>query len=261
MIVEMLISTMNRDEMSFLEVMGLEANILIINQKRQSKKVIFSLHDYIVKVINYPEEGLSNSRNRLLENSTGDICVISDDDVVYHEGYVQMVHEAHEKNPDADIIVFQYSEDRNKMTRKSFSHEKWLNRFDIIKVASVEITFKRESIIKSGVSFDKFFGLGSVFASGEENIFLSDCLKKGLKIWYVPQVLCYHKAEIFEWKDIMTELYFIEKGAVFYRMYGLLSYIISLLFLLKKIYLYKGSMKILRAYMNMIRGMNQYRNL
>ena len=50
--------------------------------------------------------GLSNSRNMALENAEDDICILCDDDVVYCDRYAELVEEALEKVPDADMMVF-----------------------------------------------------------------------------------------------------------------------------------------------------------
>ena len=58
---------------------------------------------------NYNEQGLSKSRNRLLENMTGDIGVITDDDISFTKDALKVIEKAY-KETDADIITFNLPE-------------------------------------------------------------------------------------------------------------------------------------------------------
>ena len=57
----------------------------------------------------------------------------------------------------------------------------------IFRVCSFQLTFKRASIIKNNLKFDEDFGAGSQNYCGEETIFLSDCLRKNMKLTYVDR--------------------------------------------------------------------------
>lgn len=61
--------------------------------------------------------------------------------------------------------------------------------------SSVEMTF-RSRLYVMGLRFDERFGLGSErLAAGEEEVFLADALRRGLRIWMYPQVLCFTVAQ------------------------------------------------------------------
>ncbi len=122
--------------------------------------------------------------------------------------------------PDADILVFQIytPEGYPYKTYKDYIYK--MNKFSIMKVSSVEIVFNKESILSKNIGFDERFGLGSFFKSGEENIFLSDCLKSGLNIYAVNQKLVFHPFE--SSGKIINDNFFYDRGAVFFRIYGFL---------------------------------------
>ncbi len=183
------------------------------------------------------ERGLSNSRNMLLAHAEGDIAILGDDDLYYLDGYEKIIEDAYLRYPDADIIAFSFTQEMGRDTRRQFSKSKKLNIFGIGKIASVEITFKLKSIKEKGIRFDPLLGLGAEFGSGEENAFLSDALKAGLVIRYVPTTICYLKPdpeERVKWKDGFNQDYFIKKGACFYRIYGALFFPFMLAFILLK---------------------------
>ena len=54
---------------------------------------------------------------------------------------------------------------------KKYSNNIKHNYRSIREVNSVVIAFKRESIIKNNIEFDRLFGLGATFETGEEYIF------------------------------------------------------------------------------------------
>jgi hypothetical protein len=76
-----------------------------------------------------------------------------------------------------------------------------------------------KSIKSKGVLFDENFGLGSKFYMGEEAIFVSDAIKTGLNIGFVPKTILVHSDLSTGEKTIFSELYLVQ-SAVFYRIFG-----------------------------------------
>ncbi|MDE6649571.1 MAG: glycosyltransferase [Muribaculaceae bacterium] len=142
-------------------------------------------------------KGVSKNRNNLLSKASGDICFISDDDVVYDMSNIRAVIKAFSENPDLDIYVGKIETYKGEPEYKEYSHKhKKLKLKDIGSVSSIEMVLRRSSFENSGVIFDERFGLGGkLYPKGEEAIFLSDCLKQGLKIEYFPQYIVKHPKE------------------------------------------------------------------
>ena len=207
-------------------------------------------------IFSYAEKGLSKSRNHALGHAEGEICLLSDDDLYYKEHMEHTILEAFESNPDADIITFQI-ETPEGIPFKNYSDTQFRhNKRTIMRAASVEIAFKKNSIKKASLRFDEHFGLGAEFPTGEENIFLSDALDKGLKILYVPKPVVIHPAESSGEEYDKPELV-QAKGAMFERMFGWQAYAVSFLFALKK---YRHSPHSLFGfYKLMLRGTKNYR--
>jgi len=127
-----------------------------------------------------------------------------------------------------------------------------------MRVASVEIAFKRNSINKTHLRFDENFGLGALFPTGEENIFLADALDKGLKLLYIPIPIVTHPPES-SGQDYDNIKLVQAKGAMFERIFGLKGYAVSFLFTLKK---YKSSRhSLFRFYSLMLQGAKKYHDL
>ncbi|WP_242091698.1 glycosyltransferase family 2 protein [Aestuariivivens sediminicola] len=195
MIFEILISTMNKKDFTFLKRMFAnntleDYRILIINQTTKDNLLESELTN--VRVINSFEKGLSKSRNLAIRNAMGDICLIADDDITYKKGFEKDIISAFKNNPEADFITFQMQDDSGKLF-KTYPDVHWHNRKSVITVNSVVISFRRENILNSGISFNPYFGLGAQFPLGEEYIFLRDALKANLKLLFIKKIILTHK--------------------------------------------------------------------
>ena len=52
-------------------------------------------NNHKIKFISCDEKGLSKSRNKAINNATGDICIIADDDVTYSDDYIEKIRQAY----------------------------------------------------------------------------------------------------------------------------------------------------------------------
>ena len=124
-----------------------------------------------------------------------------------------------------------------------------------MKVASWQITFKRESILNANVRFDESFGAGTPQYMGEENIFLYDLVRKGLRVYYEPTKIATLDDEAEStWFVGYTKKYFLVKGAVFKRISVLLCPLLILQFAIRKYPVYKNSVSFHAALYNMVKG-------
>ncbi len=260
--IEHIISTMNRAEYSFLRQMNLQTNGIVVNQTDKLDNSEYILDNGCkIKTISVLERGLSRSRNRLLEEATGEICIVGDDDVEYMPGYLEIISNAYEKYPDADIIVFRFTHDKNRETRSRYKKDKRYYLWNISKVASVEITFKKKSIDAAGICFNNKIGLGTKFPSGEENAFLADALRAGLKIYHIPKTICY-AVEAHTIKDAPgLKKYLITKGAAYYCIYKKLFGLYALAFILLKKKKMLSEISIRQAMNYMRKGKQEYRRM
>ena len=230
------ISTMNRKsiEQLNLEEKNIEKDILIINQitdeSIENKTIVDKANN--ITMLSFNERGLSKSRNRGLENSEADIILLTDDDVIYEKNCDDIIRRSFEKNKDADIITFQVKTPEGNLLKKysenSFKH----NKHSVLKVASIEIAIRKKSIDRYKIKYDENFGLGAKYISGEENIFLTDCIKKGMNVIYEPEVINIHPKECSGNKLDLKAIY--SKGALFYKLLGIKTIFVNLPFVIKK---------------------------
>lgn len=150
-----------------------------------------------VKVVQIFGKGLSKNRNNALRNSTSEICLIGDDDVIYTHQSFNTIIEEYKQNKDKDIILFKIKTLNNGPEYKAYPTSNYLITRGSFKhyISSIEITFKRENIIKNNIFFDERFGLGSKYfcMGGEDEILINDCLKKKMRVYYVNKFIVEHE--------------------------------------------------------------------
>ena len=243
--IEILVSTMNKKSLDFLVPMFpfshfSHFSILVINQTLED---CILTSDYpSVRVLNFFEKGLSKSRNLALNNAVKKICVIADDDVVYYPNFREEVVNSFNTLKDASIITFNHKRiglnEPQKKAKASYLH----SLKSIWTVSSIEMTFKLEDIKKNKISFNEYFGLGSIFETAEEFLFLRKSFQNKLKIYYSPFVLVSHPLVSSGVHEGENKIVFA-RSALFYKTKGILVYLWLLkylFFLLINNYIKKG---------------------
>lgn len=214
---EVLLSCMHQEDMSIAQRTHIQSDLLIINQHDKCDFTETICDGHRIRMISTTERGLSRSRNMALENACGDICLICDDDEFFEEGYAAAIIKAFEEMPEADVITFAL----HHSWRKFPEQQKRLGYVGALKTCSCQIAFRREKILEKNIRFDVEMGSGTGNGGGEENIFLIDCLKRGLKLWYVPAVIATVRQTTSQWFKGHTNQFFYDRGWVNRRLLGL----------------------------------------
>lgn len=167
-----------------------------------------------VKYVYMFSSWLSKNRNNALKNSSSDICYICDDDLNFIEWFSNIIKSEYKKS-NFDIITFQA---QNQSWKKHFNLKEWVhNRFSVLKIWSWWITFNRKSILEKWLKFDENFWLWTKYPVWEENIFLTDSIKKWLKMYHSDKSIVIHPDES-SWIDYREEL-IIARIKVFKRLF------------------------------------------
>lgn len=169
------------------------------------------------RVLTTLSKGLSVNRNIALFHTSAPLLLISDDDTDYTESGLRAVINAFSEHPEADIIAFRYASTSFKKyyPQKSVSID---SRPKGYYISSIEIAFRRKSV-QGKIWFNENFGIGAAFPSGEEDIFLQDCIDAGLKGIYLPVTIARHDGSTTSGRNLMLASRPQTKGAVFLRLY------------------------------------------
>lgn len=210
--IEVLLSTMKRDDISFLNKMNIQSDVLVINQHDKFEYQEFEHKGFRVRFITVNQRGLSKSRNLALSYAEGDVCLLADDDIVYEDGYPEMVKQAFENCPKAGIVVFNtkiLNSDEDKYRKEIKKVRKSpQNSF----YGSVRIAFRRQSVIKNGIYFNSFLGAGTQYGGGEDSLFIKDCRKKRIKIYENPNYISSVDYASSTWFGGFDEKYYFNIG-------------------------------------------------
>ena len=238
MTVEFLIATINRTNLNFLErifnrIEQKDYFVLVINQCIDIPLANIAPLSSHVRCISINERGISKSRNMAIKNAIGDICVISDDDVVFENDVIQKLEHAY-LNHTNDVNIFKIITPEGKPYKNYLSADKILiNNLDIMQVSSIEITFRRESIKKENILFNEKLGLGAELNGGEEICFLKDCLSHNLKIKYNTKFIVEHPKES-SGKNYSDRRNALWNGAMLKKLYPYLYIVFIIYFSLKR---------------------------
>lgn len=248
---EVLISAMHQSDFSLFKHTGIYSDALMINQcdvdDYQEKEESFGL----LRCISTKDRGISRSRNKALENSNAEIVLLCDDDEILYDDYVQSITTAFEQRPNVDVICFQIKCSEKKYSKKEFR----LGYLTSLKIASWQIAFRLNSVKKKNILFDVNYGSGTPVGSGEENIFLYDCLKSKLKVYYVPICIGEMSRKNSNWFKGFTQTYFFNRGKILRRLMGFLGGgIYCVYFVIAKHRRYKKETSFVNACKNIVKG-------
>lgn len=208
-----------------------------------------------VTVIESTERGLSRSRNRAMDTASGDICVFCDNDVRYEDNAAEQIERAFERHPEAGIICFFI--ERPERHEPVKSKEGVMSKKDMMRIFSPEMAVRRSKL--KGLRFDEDFGAGARYSMGEENIFLFEAKRRGIKCIYVPVKIAETLPNESSWFRGYDTKFFYDRGAGYEAMDKGLWYPLAWQFLIRKRSLYLETVSMADAYKAMKKGREIYR--
>ena len=257
--VEVLISTMHQNDYDLLKRINLQSNAVVINQCDCNSQQVFMFGDYRVKWINTTERGISKSRNMAIQNACSDYCLFVDDDEILANDYASIIKHAFEAY-NCDIIRFMATGIERVFKNYPKKNQK-IGFLSSMKISSVEIAFKVQTIRKLGVLFDEDLGAGSDFLMGEENVFLFDCLRKKMNIYFCRTIICNLHLGNSSWFKGYNKEYFIGRGASFCAMRTKFTKLLICQFAIRRWKQYRKDCSLCSAIRYMLEGKNKYLEL
>ncbi|MDK0956474.1 glycosyltransferase family 2 protein [Clostridium perfringens] len=258
MTLQILLSTMNQKNIDLIYKMNINTDCVIINQCNLEEKKEYLINDKIIKFISCKKRGLSASRNDALKHASSEICLLADDDLEYVKNYSDIIIKNFKENNDIDIIVFQV-EGKNGAFKTYPNKEKDIGYIRSLKISSVEIAFRLESIKRNNILFNELLGTGSKYKMGEENEFLFKCLRAGLKIKYIPIKIADLELGNSTWFNGFDKEYFFSRGAAFTAMSSIFYWVLILQFAIRHYKDYKNDIGIFQCLLYMFRGHKSYK--
>ena len=216
---QILVAALNQNTTTLADRMGLECDAIVINQCNETAESMYHYKGYQIRCYHRESRGVGLSRNEALEHADAELLLFSDEDIVYHPGYAEEVIRCFDRNPQADLLLFNVRQSAGRETYRNTDNGRvrWYNygRYPAYAIAARTAKLKA-----SGVRFSLLFGGGAKYANGEDSLFLRDCLRKGLRLYRSVEEIGEEKERESTWFEGYTEKFFHDRGVLYHYLYG-----------------------------------------
>ena len=141
MVVQVLVATMGQTDHSLIEKMNIQTDAIVANQCDCNSIEEFMNGENQIKYLNFAERGVGLNRNNALMRASGDVVLFADDDMVYVDGYANLLNKVFDEIPEADVIVFNIS------SRKPIKKIQKVGRLNYLRYGTARIAARRKAII------------------------------------------------------------------------------------------------------------------
>ncbi len=214
--IQVLVACMRQSDDSLYKTMNLQTDAVLANQCDIYEYREFTEPDgSTVQLVSTNDRGVGKNRNKALSFATGEYLLCSDQDMIYVDGYADIVESAFRKCPNADIIVFRL-EYLNRFTPQRKETEKFcrVHIWNCMRYGTARVAMRKGAVEKACLSFSTLYGGGARFCSGEDSLFISEAIRKGLKMYVCPIVIAKVKQEESSWFKGYNDKFFIDKGVL-----------------------------------------------
>ena len=228
---QVLVATMNQQDLSLVKQMNLRCDAVIANQAGREEVTTQATEYGVVKMITTATRGVGLNRNIALLASDAEFVLFADDDMIYRDDMPQSVLDAFLETPDADVLVFGIDITRDGVVTEQRHLEKgriWV--WNAMRYGAVRIAVRREALLRHNITFHQCFGGGCRFSAGEDSLFLKNCLDHGLRVRAHPYVLGQCRKESSSWFVGYNEKYFYDKGVLVRHLFPKAYWLMGLYF-------------------------------
>lgn len=209
-----LCTTTDQKDLSKFKTMNIRSDVIFANQCGRNETVTTSLDGHKVTLISTKTRGVGLNRNLALTAADSEIVLFADDDMTYYDGYAEAVVRAFDEMPKADLLVFSVDYVKNgQIIKKRRNPVKRLRFWNSLKHGACVLAARRSALMRARVCFSHLFGGGCIYGSGEDSLFLLDCLRSGLRLYSHSFVLGACSKDSSSWFTGYHEKYFYDKGA------------------------------------------------
>lgn len=255
---QLLVSAVNQKPEELAQKMNISSEAIIINQCGQFGYEEFRRKGYLIKAYSLVEKGVGLSRNNALLRADGDICLFADEDIVYRDDYEVKVLREFEKNPKADMILFNVEVCPARRTYHIGEYGS-VKQHNCGRYAAYSFALRTKRLHQKNVTFSLLFGGGAKYSNGEDSLFIRDCLKSGMKVFKAPVNIGKETERESTWFSGYHEKFFFDRGVLYEYLYGKLAKPIALRFLVKHRHVMCREIPLKRAYALMCKGLQEAR--
>lgn len=226
-----LVSAVAKEPGKLVETMQLDADAVIINQSDHYAWEEWQKGDCVFRAFTTNERGVGLSRNQALLRADHEICLFSDEDIVYSEGYVERILQAFDDHPKADMLLFNVEVCEN---RRTYHIDKFhrVRQYNCGRYPAYSFAIRTEVLQKKNITYSLLFGGGAKYSNGEDSLFIRDCIGSGMKVYAVPVSIGREEERESTWFSGYHEKFFFDRGVLYHFLYGKMAMPLALRFLL-----------------------------
>jgi len=256
---QLLVAAVNQTAEDLPKQMNIGSDAIIVNQTDHYEYREFDYNGHQVRFYSVAERGVGLSRNHSLLRAQADISLFADEDIAYVDDYEAMVLDAFEKNPQADMLLFNVQAVPGRETYHIGEFGR-VRSFNCGRYPTYSFAVRTKEVHKRNITFSLLFGGGAKYSNGEDSLFISECIRKGMKVYKVPVLIGREIERPSTWFTGYNEKFFFDRGVLYYHLYGCLRHVMAIRFLLA----HKGEMcrdiPVKEAYKLMKKGMKEAAN-
>lgn len=209
-----LCTTMNQTDFSKFHEMNIQSDVIFANQCGKNEVTETVIDGHCVTMISTATIGVGLNRNISFLAATSEIVLFADDDVRYYDGYVEQILKAFEDLPQAEMIAFGLDITKDgKIVERHRNSIARSHTWNCLKYGACVLAARKDALRRANVLFTTLFGGGCIYGSGEDSLFVLDCVRSGMKVYSHSYVLGECSQDSSTWFTGYNEKYFFDKGA------------------------------------------------
>lgn len=231
--IQVLVAAMNQNDKTLPQKMNIQSDAVIGNQCGFNFVEEITYNGHTIKYLNTDGKGVGLNRNNTLMVADGDVLVFADDDEKFFNNYTDIISNAYKELPDADAIIFNIESIGGGQDRRVIKKISKVNLLNSLNYGAVRLTVKNNSVKRTNLVFNRLFGGGTRYSSGEDTLFIANMIKRGLRVYTYPTYIASVEQTTSTWFCGYTEKYFYDKGALFAALDVKFSWVLCLALLFK----------------------------
>ncbi len=227
-----IIAALDRDPQALAECMRPSCDAVIVEQCDTDGREEFERNGHRIRVVRDSGRGVGRSRNQGLLYSDGEITLIGDEDIVYDDGYAELVTKTFAAHPEADVLLFNVEQSPGRETYRNTDVRR-VRFYNCGRYPAYSIAIRTDRQREANVWFSHLFGGGAPYMAGEDSLFLTDCLRKHLVILRVPVCIGRETPRESTWFKGHTAQFFYDRGKLYKALYGKAAGLFAFIYLLR----------------------------
>lgn len=237
---QVLVAAMHQSDRSLIEKMNLRSDAVICNQGDRNGVEEFTHGNNTITYVHSTLRGVGRNRNYGIANATGDILLFADQDVRYHDNYVEIIMRAYDECPEADLIFFNVKRINDSRSESTDAHPRRVTWFSCLRYGTLRVSVRKTSLQQANVWFSLLFGGGAKYGFGEDSLFISDCIRRGMKAYASDFEIGVVDQKDSSWFSGYNDDYFRDKGTLFVAISKGGYYLLAAHYLIKHKEEYRG---------------------